>query len=82
MDRARYPPRNFFSASPEAVGFRDLAGGDYRLAPSSPYRRGATHDRDIGVDLAALELALGEIGPTSGKKSSVGGTIPVRRREP
>jgi hypothetical protein len=82
MDRARYPPRNFFSATPEAVGFRDPAGGDYRLAPSSPYRRGATRDRDIGVDLAALELALREIGPTSGKKSSAGGTIPVRRREP
>jgi hypothetical protein len=77
-----YPPRNFFPATLAAVGFSDLAGGDYRLAPSSPYRRGASNGGDIGVDVAALDRALGGIGPTHEKRSPTGGKTPVRGREP
>jgi len=54
---SNYPPGNFFPASPDQVGFVNYAGGDYRLAPSSPYRRAGSDRRDIGVDFAALAAA-------------------------
>jgi len=52
-----YPPANFFPASLAAVGFVDLAGRNYRLAASSPYKNGATDGTDIGADIDALETA-------------------------
>jgi hypothetical protein len=32
----------------------DRAGGDYRLAPDSPFRRRATDGKDIGCDFDEL----------------------------
>jgi hypothetical protein len=55
---ALYPPGNFNAASLGTIGFADLAGGDYRLSPASPYRGAATDGRDIGADLDALSEAL------------------------
>jgi hypothetical protein len=52
-----YPPDNFFPASLNQVGFVNLAGGDYPLARSSPYRRASTEKRDIGVDFSTLATA-------------------------
>jgi len=56
-----YPPDNFVAetgpASLDLVGFVDLAAGDYRLASSSPYRRGGADGKDVGVDFDALEKA-------------------------
>jgi hypothetical protein len=49
---------NFFAPSLEKVRFVDLAGGNYQLAPSSPYRRAGTDGRDVGVDLDAVRPAL------------------------
>lgn len=57
-----YPPGNFFPATFEAVGFMNLTGGDYRLAPSSLYKGAAPGGRDIGVDMTALDLAMGTLG--------------------
>src|SRR5262249_39866620 len=56
---AVYPPDNFFPATMNDVGFIDLAGGNYRLADSSPYKYAATDGTDIGCDIDALEAALG-----------------------
>ena len=70
-----YPPGNYFPPTLGAVGFSDLAAGDYRLAPSSPYKRRASSGGDIGVDIAALDLALGGLVPTHQK------TPPVLGRE-
>ncbi|HYP52284.1 MAG TPA: hypothetical protein VEQ42_02025 [Pyrinomonadaceae bacterium] len=53
-----YPPRNFAPPTPRAVGFNDLAGGDYRLAPASQYKRRASDGRDPGADIDALRPAL------------------------
>ena len=36
------------------VGFVDLAGGDYRLAPTSPYNKAGADGKDIGCDFDAL----------------------------
>jgi len=54
----QYPPNNFYPSSLDSVGFLNLAGRDYRLARSSPYKRAATDGRDIGVDFEALSTVL------------------------
>src|SRR5207244_5111792 len=36
------------------VGFVDLAGGDYRLAATSPYHNGATDGTDVGCIIGAV----------------------------
>jgi hypothetical protein len=45
-----YPPDNFFPATAGEVGFIDLAGGNYHLAATSPFKNGGTDGKDIGVD--------------------------------
>ena len=52
-----YPPDNFFPATLDEVGFVDRAGGNYRLAPGSPYKGTATDGADPGADVDALEAA-------------------------
>jgi hypothetical protein len=61
----RYPPDNFFPAALAQVGFVNYAGGDYRLAASSPYRNAGTDGKDIGADLGALSAAISSWGTTS-----------------
>jgi len=51
---ASYPAGNFFPANVAAVGFVNAAGGDYRLAASSPYKGQATDGTDPGADIAAV----------------------------
>ena len=53
-----YPPDNFFPVSLDQVGFANRLGGDYRLAPTSRYRRAGTDGRDPGVDLDVLAEAV------------------------
>jgi len=61
----RYPADNFFPPTLDAVGFVDLARGDYRLGPLSPYRRAGSDGRDVGADFLALHEALGAGAPTA-----------------
>jgi hypothetical protein len=49
-----YPSDNFFPASVGEIGFWNLAGGDYRLLPTSPYFNGGTDGVPVGADFAAL----------------------------
>jgi len=56
---ANYPPDNFFPPSFDQVGFVNLAAGDYRLAPSSPYKNAGTDKKDIGCNFDALNAAKG-----------------------
>jgi len=53
-----YPAGNFYPPSLAAVGFTDLAGGNYRLAPTSIYRVAGTDGKDVGVDIDALNAAV------------------------
>ncbi|HEV8657053.1 MAG TPA: hypothetical protein VGS96_00365 [Thermoanaerobaculia bacterium] len=46
-----YPPGNFFPSTAQDVGFVDFAGGDYRLATTSPYKAAGTDGKDIGADI-------------------------------
>ncbi|MGE5357876.1 MAG: Ig-like domain-containing protein [Bacteroidales bacterium] len=58
-----YPAGNLMPASWDAVGFVDLAGGDYHLDSTSPYKGTATDStpatrKDPGADIDALDAAL------------------------
>jgi hypothetical protein len=64
---ATYPTGNFYPATLNAVGFVDLAGGNYALSASSPYLRSATDGTAIGCDVTRL--------PTSGASVA---TAPVK----
>jgi hypothetical protein len=54
---SEFPPGNFYPVPPAGVGFVSLSDGDYRLAPTSPYRGKASDGTDPGADLAALTAA-------------------------
>jgi len=43
-----YPANNFFPATGGAVGFIDVAGGNYALASTSAFKRAGTDGTDIG----------------------------------
>lgn len=51
----KYPTDNFLPRLPDLVGFVNLAGGDYRLSPISPYKNAGTDGKDIGCDFDALK---------------------------
>ncbi|MEN3332501.1 MAG: hypothetical protein V7641_1866 [Blastocatellia bacterium] len=78
-----YPANNFFPALMALVGFLDLAGGNYRLIPLSPYCHAATDGTDIGANFDALQAAIG--GQTTGNQppqvsvaaTPVSGTAPL-----
>ena len=57
VTQAAYPPENHFPASRDAVGFVNLAGGNYRLATSSPYRNAGTDGKNLGADIDAVDTA-------------------------
>jgi hypothetical protein len=55
---AIYPSGNFYPATMAEVGFTDLAGGNYRLSPSSIYLHAGSDGADVGCDIAALTAAM------------------------
>ena len=57
--QAQYPSGNFFSLGAGGVGFVDLAGGDYSLLGTSPYKNAGTDGKDIGADIGTLADVLG-----------------------
>ncbi|TLY42810.1 MAG: hypothetical protein E6K59_08050, partial [Nitrospirae bacterium] len=67
---AIYPKDNFFPPANADVDFVDLAGGDYHLAASSPYKNAGTDGKDIGADVDALNAA------TACAVSGACGTLP------
>lgn len=52
-----YPTDNAYPPSLDDVGFVDRAGGDYRLAPGSPYKGYGTDGEDPGADIDAVVAA-------------------------
>jgi hypothetical protein len=52
-----YPAGNFFPTSLNDIDFVDLAGGDYRLAVTSPYKNLGTDGTDLGANIDALLAA-------------------------
>ena len=56
----RYPADNFLPHLLSLVSFVDLAGGDYRLSPTSPYKKAGTDGKDIGCDFSALNPKIAQ----------------------
>ena len=57
-----YTAGNYFpSVTAWQAEFVDYPGGDYHLLETSAYRYAGTDGRDLGVDLAALDAALGRL---------------------
>lgn len=54
---SKYPPNNYFPPDLASVGFVDLNADDYRLSPSSPYRKAGTDGKDAGADVNAVLAA-------------------------
>src|SRR5262245_9632191 len=57
-----YPAGNFLPLILSLVGFVDLDGGDYRLAPTSPYKNAGADGKDIGCDIGALNPKVAQDG--------------------
>jgi len=57
VPQSYYPADDYFPASRDAVGFVNLAGGDYHLAPSSPYKGKGSDGKDVGADIDAVNAA-------------------------
>ncbi len=53
---ATYPTDNFFPANVAAVGFADIAGGNYQLTAASPYLTSATDGSPVGADVYLRDL--------------------------
>jgi hypothetical protein len=52
---SKYPADNFFPATADFLTqFVGPSTGDYRLAPTSPFKAAATDGTDVGVDMARL----------------------------
>lgn len=67
-----YPPTTYNAASISAVGFTDVATGDYSLTTASPYHNAGTDGADIGVDWIKLQAAI----KTAAATRSAGTTAP------
>jgi hypothetical protein len=55
-DSSLYPKDNYYPP-PEKVGFVNFEKGDYRLAPSSPYAKGASDGKPVGCDWSKLNFS-------------------------
>ncbi|HEX5736714.1 MAG TPA: PKD domain-containing protein [Blastocatellia bacterium] len=77
-----YPAGNFFPAGMSQVQFVDYAGGNYRLAASSPYKNAGTDGRDIGADIDAIQVALGEQPPSNQAPSVSASATPTSGSAP
>jgi all-beta uncharacterized protein len=54
-----FPAGNSYPADWAAVGFVDLAAGNYRLAPTSPYVAAGTNGTTPGANIDAIVAAVG-----------------------
>ncbi len=71
-----YPADNSFPETLAQVGFVNRAGGDYRLAGSSPFKNAGSDGRDIGCDFDTLEAVLnGATTVTSVSAASYRGAV-------
>jgi len=57
MNSGTYPTDNFYPGSLAAIGFVDLAGGNYRLSATSAYSKKATDGTDPGANMDLVNAA-------------------------
>jgi hypothetical protein len=66
-----WPRSNFLLGDPRAVQFTNYNGGnggDYRLLPTSRYKRAASDGTDLGVNLDVMEAHIAGVTGNSGAK--------------
>jgi hypothetical protein len=56
-DGSQYPKENEFPGSLERIGFVNFEKGDYRLAPSSPYKKASSDGKQVGCDWEKLNFS-------------------------
>ena len=56
-----YPDGNFFPTNTAAVGFVDIAAGNYRLSSGSPFKTGAHDGKSLGADIDAIMAAIADV---------------------
>jgi hypothetical protein len=56
-DPSLYPKENQYPASTDQVGFVNFEKGDYRLSPSSPYKKAASDGQAVGVNWDKLNFS-------------------------
>jgi hypothetical protein len=56
-DASLYPKENQYPDSIERVGFANFEKGDYRLSPSSPYKKAASDGQAVGVEWDKLNFS-------------------------
>ncbi len=56
-DSSIYPKGNQFPGSLEKIGFVNFEKGDYRLAPSSPFKKAASDGKAMGCDWEKLNFS-------------------------
>ncbi len=71
-----YPSDNFNAAGVAAVGFTNVAAGDYSLTSSSPYSQKGTDNTDIGINWSQLQTALQSANRTTAPRSQAGPAAP------
>jgi len=75
-----------FPANLAAVQFTNAAGGDYSLAPGSPYNNAGTDGKDLGVDMDGLTAATSGVSegtpddPPASASAALGWLRSRRRR--
>ena len=72
-----YPSDNFNAAGIAAVGFTNVAAGDYSLTSSSPYSQKGTDNTDIGINWPQLQAALQSANRHTAPRSQAGPTAPA-----
>lgn len=72
-----YPSDNFNAAGVAAVGFTNVAAGDYSLTSSSPYSQKGTDNTDIGINWSQLQTALQSANRHTAPRSQAGPTAPA-----
>jgi hypothetical protein len=69
-DTSPTPPSstNYYPATNVDVGFVDFSGGNYSLAPTSPFKNAGTNGRDIGADLNSLYASIANSASSPGTR--------------
>src|SRR5262249_23483341 len=58
---SNFPDDNYFPSTLAAVGFVDLAGYNYALAPGTPYVGAGSDGKDVGADFVAMAAAVSAV---------------------
>ena len=77
-----FPTGNWYPATWGAVGFVDMAGGNYRLAGTSPYLVAGTGGSTPGANIDTLETMMGGGSVTNARQTCTYTVTPLSHSSP